>query len=169
MAVREAQEVFSSLARRVLASMALWRDCLTYYWPAYSSAKARSAVDQAAFSSNSIFFNSSIKAANPETSQSQERYHRLEAVKEERVSSRSASTSFRPFKKAATRRTESLASTVEWIVEPIPPVGGGVELASAGEGTYKMASDWSARFDCPPSEDFLQIVIPSVCRLIYSS
>jgi hypothetical protein len=88
---------------------------------AFSSTKTRSAADQAAFSSDSVFFNSAIKVANPETSRSQERNHKLEAVKEERVPSRSASASFRPSKKAATRRTESLASTVERIVEPVPP------------------------------------------------
>jgi hypothetical protein len=98
-----------------------------------SLAKARLVADQIAFSSDSIFLNSAIKAANLETLQSQERNHRLEAMKEERIPSRSASASFRPSKKAATCRTESLASTVERIIEHVPPIGGGAELAGAGE------------------------------------
>jgi hypothetical protein len=83
-------------------------------------------------------------------------------VKEERVPSRSASASFRPSKKLATSRTESLTSTVERIVGPVPPAGGGAEPANAGEETCGTASDRSACFDGPPSKDFLQTVIPSI-------
>jgi hypothetical protein len=93
----------------------------------------------------------------------------LEEVKEERVPSRSSSASSRPSKKAATQRTESLASTVEQITEHVPSAGGGAELVGAGEDTCGTASGRSACFDGPPLEDFLQTVIPSVCRLIYNS
>jgi hypothetical protein len=39
----------------------------------------------------------------------------------------------------------------------------------AGEDTCGMANGRSVRFDGPPSEDLLQTVIPSVCRLVYNS
>jgi hypothetical protein len=51
-----------------------------------------------------------------------------------------ASASFRPSKKSVPRRTESLASMVEWIVELVPPTGGGVEVAAMGEDVHGMAS-----------------------------
>jgi hypothetical protein len=81
-AVRKVRVESSSLARRVLASLELRRDYLAVCRAAYSLAKARSAVDRAAFSSDSDFFSSVTEAANSETSQSQEKNHRLEAVKE---------------------------------------------------------------------------------------
>jgi hypothetical protein len=52
---------------------------------------------------------------------------------------------------------------------PPPPVGGGAEPAGAGEDTCGTASGRSAHFDGPPLEDFLQTVIPSVCRSVYNS
>jgi hypothetical protein len=155
-AVREARVESSSLDIRVLASLKLRMDCSTLCRAAFSSAKARLAVDRVVFSLDNAFFSSAIKATNPETSRSQKKKnHRIEVVKEERVPSRSASATFRPSKKSATRRTESLASTVERIVELVPPAGGGAKLAGAGEDTCGTASGQSARFDGPPSEDFL--------------
>jgi hypothetical protein len=76
-------------------------------------------------------------------------------VKEERVPSQSAFASFRPSKKAPTRRTESLALVVERIIEPVPPAGGGAGLAGASEDTYRIDSGRSARFDGLPSKDFI--------------
>jgi hypothetical protein len=83
-AVREDRVESSSLAGRVLASLECRRDYLAVCRAAFSSSKARSTADQAAFFSDNVFFSSTIKAANLETSQSQEKNHRLE-VKEERV------------------------------------------------------------------------------------
>jgi hypothetical protein len=60
-------------------------------------------------------------------------------VKEERVPFQSAFASFKPSKKSAIRRAESLASMVEQIVKLVPPVGG-VEPTAAGEDTYGTAS-----------------------------
>jgi hypothetical protein len=63
-----------------------------------------------------------------------------------------------------------MASTMDWIVEPVPSVGGGgAEPAGACEDTYGTASGRSVRFNGLPLEDFLQTVIPSVCRSVYSS
>jgi hypothetical protein len=87
-------------------------------------------------------------------------------VKEERVPSRSASASFRPSKKSTIHRTESLASMVERIVELVPPAGGGVEAVAVGEYAHGIASVRSVCFDGSPSEDFLQTIIPSVCRSV---
>jgi hypothetical protein len=67
-AVREAREESRSLARRVLASLELKRDYSIVCGAAYSSTKARSTADRAAFSSDNAFFRSIIKAASPETS-----------------------------------------------------------------------------------------------------
>jgi hypothetical protein len=58
---------------------------------------------------------------------------------------------------------------VERIVELVPPAWGGAEVVDAGEDAHGMASGWLAHFNDPPSEDFLQTVIPSVFRLVYSS
>jgi hypothetical protein len=134
-AVREAQVESSSLARRVLASLEQRKDCSEICQTMFSSANTRSAADRAAFSLDNAFFSSAIKATNPKTSLSQEKNHRIEAVKEERVPSQPTSASFSPSKKSVTHRTEYLASTMEQIVEPIPLIGGGAEPAATGEDT----------------------------------
>jgi hypothetical protein len=69
-------------------------------------------------------------------------------VKEDRVPSRSATASFKPNKKSATRRIEYLASTVERIVEPIPPpIGGGVEPATTP--VEQLVADQRVSMVCP--------------------
>jgi hypothetical protein len=69
----------------VLISLELRRDCSADCRAAFSLARARSAADRAAFSSDIIFFSSAIEAENPEKSRSQKGNHMLESVKEERV------------------------------------------------------------------------------------
>jgi hypothetical protein len=86
-AVREAWVGSSSFVRRVLASLELRRDCSADCRVAFSSAKDRSAADQVAFSSDNVFFSSTIEATNLEMSRSQKGNHSLEEVKEERVPS----------------------------------------------------------------------------------
>jgi hypothetical protein len=140
-AVREARVESSSLARRALASLEFRRDYLVACRAAFSLAKAQSVADRAAFSLDGAFFNSAVKAINPETSRSQEKNHRLEAVKEERVPSRSASVSFKPSKKSVIRRVESLASMVEQIAKLVPPTRGGAEAPAVGEDARGTASD----------------------------
>jgi hypothetical protein len=81
----------SSLVRRVLASLELRRDHSTDYRAAFSSVKGRSTTDRVALSLDSVFFCFAIKVACLGTSRSQEKNHMLEAVKKERVPSRSTS------------------------------------------------------------------------------
>jgi hypothetical protein len=131
--MREERVESSSLARRVLASLELKRDYSVAYRAGFSSGKAKSTADQAAFSLDNALFSSAANDANSETTQNQEKNHRLEAVKEERVPYRSASVSFKPSKKSAIRREESLALMVEWIVELVTPTGGGAKAAAASE------------------------------------
>jgi hypothetical protein len=62
MVVREAQVEYRSLSRRALASLECKRDYSVTCRAAFSSAKARSAADRAAFSLDNAFFSSAAKA-----------------------------------------------------------------------------------------------------------
>jgi hypothetical protein len=89
----------SSRARRALASLEFRRDSSAACRAAFSSAKARSAANQVAFSSDNTFLtvaSSVVKATNLEHCKVRTKNHRLEAAKEEWVPTRSASISFKP-------------------------------------------------------------------------
>jgi hypothetical protein len=66
-------------------------------------------------------------------------------------------------------RAESHASTLDQIIEAIPPEGGGMGAVADNEIMGVVTNGWPTRFDDPSLEDFLQKVIPSVQESAYSN
>jgi hypothetical protein len=80
---------------------------------------------------------------------------RLEIVNEKWVPSLSASAFFKPSRYSIRCWAESQASTVDRIVQDIPPEGGGMIVVAADETMGVVTSGWPSHFDDPSLEDFL--------------
>jgi hypothetical protein len=87
---------------------------------------------------------------------------RNEVVKEDQLPFRSASISFRLYIYWRTCWVECLASVFEYIVNHVPPTGGGAGTVATDDIVCSPASWCLASFDDPLLEEFLQIVIRSV-------
>jgi hypothetical protein len=80
-----------------------------------------------------------------------------------------ASAFFKPSRNSVRRWEESKTSAVDRIIKPVTPAGGGTGAVTADQIIYGITGCLSVHFGGPLAENFLQIVISSDYRSIFTA